>query len=288
MSKGISLHIGINSVDDTHYRTSIFAADGWNGALKGCEIDATALEQLAQSRGFKTRKLLTKEATRKNVVAEIERAATNLEKGDYFFLTYSGHGSQVRDLSGDEKQDAHVALADRRDETWCLYDAQLLDDELYGLWSKFEDGVRILVISDSCHSGTVTRGGIDGSSLIPPEGMAYRFMPKAGMTATYKSHKAFYDQLQSKTSKRSRIKARVLLFSGCQDFEMSREDQSSEQPGGLFTKSILSAWKSEAYSNYADFFRAVKNNMPDEKQAPNYYAFGEEGVSFEQEAPFVI
>jgi hypothetical protein len=43
------------------------------------------------------------------------------------------------------------------DETWCLYDGQLLDDELHGAWEKFQAGVRILVFSDSCHSGTVLK-----------------------------------------------------------------------------------------------------------------------------------
>ena len=288
MPKGISLHIGLNCVDDKHYRTSIFEGDGWDGALKGCEADATAFEGLARSMGFNPKKLLTREATRQNVTKEIGSAAAHLKTGDYFFLSYSGHGSQVRDLSGDEKEDADIGLADRRDETWCLYDAQLLDDELYELWSLFNDGVRIFVISDSCHSGTVTRGDIDGSLLIPPTGMAYRFMPKTGMTATYKSHKVFYDQLQSKENNRAMIRAQVLLFSGCQDYEMSREDQISDQPGGLFTKSILSAWESEEFSTYVDFFEAVKNHMPDEEQTPNYYIFGGGDTDFEQQAPLVI
>jgi hypothetical protein len=38
-----------------------------------------------------------------------------------------------------------------------LYDRQLIDNELYALWARFRPGVRICVISDSCHSGTVTR-----------------------------------------------------------------------------------------------------------------------------------
>ena len=41
-------------------------------------------------------------------------------------------------MSGDEP--------DHRDETWCLYDGEIIDDELLDLWSGFGKGVRILVI----------------------------------------------------------------------------------------------------------------------------------------------
>ena len=74
-------------------------------------------------------------------------AGKTLSSGDFFFLTYSGHGGQVPDVTGEE--------ADKQDETWCLYDGQLIDDELYLELSRFAAGVRILVLSDSCHSGTV-------------------------------------------------------------------------------------------------------------------------------------
>ena len=38
------------------------------------------------------------------------------------------------------------------DETGCLYDGELIDDELYAALANFAAGVRIFVLSDSCHS----------------------------------------------------------------------------------------------------------------------------------------
>jgi hypothetical protein len=70
-----------------------------------------------------------------------------LYPGDLFLISYSGHGSQVPDPSE----------PDQRSETWVLWNRQLIDDELYALWGRFRPGVRILLISDSCHSGTVSR-----------------------------------------------------------------------------------------------------------------------------------
>ena len=116
---------------------------------------------------MKSTLLLTKKATRANVLAAMRAAAKTLQAGDLLFLTYSGHGGQVPDVTGEED--------DKQDETWCLYDGQLIDDELYLELSRFAAGVRILVLSDSCHSGTVTRATAfrDGSpagrsKMMPP------------------------------------------------------------------------------------------------------------------------
>ena len=62
-------------------------------------------------RDFKSTLLLTKAATSKNVIAAIADAAATLHSGDFFLLSYSGHGGQVPDTNGDETEDD-------MDETW--------------------------------------------------------------------------------------------------------------------------------------------------------------------------
>src|SRR6187397_378801 len=142
MAQGLSLHIGLNSVNPKHYA-------GWSGKLTACEADANDMASIAGSRKFASKKLLTKKATRSAVKSAIAAAAKKLKSGDIFFITYSGHGGQLPDQNGDED--------DGLDETWCLYDGELVDDELFAAWANFRSGVRILVLSDSCHSGTVAR-----------------------------------------------------------------------------------------------------------------------------------
>ena len=89
MAKGISLHIGLNSVNPNSYA-------GWDGKLNACEADANDMQALVNSRGFKSNKLLTAKATRAAVAAGISDAAKKLVLGDMFLLTYSGHGGQHR------------------------------------------------------------------------------------------------------------------------------------------------------------------------------------------------
>src|SRR5262249_38382236 len=137
------------------------------------------------SRGMKSTVLLTKKATRAATLGGIRGAAKTLDRGDLFFLTYSGHGGQVPDVTGEER--------DKKDETWCLYDGQLIDDELYAELAAFEPGVRVLVLSDSCHSGTVTREAPVPGTL--PD-LRPKWMPEAVAMRTYREHKAFYDKLQ--------------------------------------------------------------------------------------------
>ena len=113
MAKGISCHIGVNRVDLGHY-------DGWSGPLVACEYDAEDLQDIAGNIGYRTTMLLTQAATRDAVMTNARQAAENLSGGDIFLLTYSGHGGQVPDVNGGER--------DVEDETSCLYDGELLAD----------------------------------------------------------------------------------------------------------------------------------------------------------------
>ncbi|MBS1794637.1 MAG: caspase family protein [Acidobacteria bacterium] len=140
MAQGISINIGLNNINPAHYTV--------DGILKGCENDAEFMAKLAESRNFQVRKLIGSAANTKNVVTAITDASGLLKAGDTMLITYSGHGGQIKDSNNNE--------GDGFDETWCLYDRQMIDDEMFELWTKFDEGVRILVISDSCHSGTVT------------------------------------------------------------------------------------------------------------------------------------
>lgn len=149
-----SLHIGVNRVDPARY-------GGWDGALSGCENDARTMTSIAQAEGFRTSQLFTANATSANVLAEIAEAARMLTTGGIFLLTYAGHGGQRPNTGADPEED-------QQDETWVLYDRQLLDDELELAFTTFAPGVSIVLLSDSCHSGTVHRG-MDAAQLALAE-----------------------------------------------------------------------------------------------------------------------
>ena len=284
MARGMSVHIGLNAVDPDHY-------SGWDGALSACEFDANDMEAIAEKRGFEPRtKLLTREATSDAITKAIESAAGELEQGDIFFITYSGHGGQVPDTNGEGE-------SDESDETWLAFDRQIVDDELYALWTKFKPGVRVIVLSDSCHSGSVNRG-IEDEEVVPDpvktaeeaakQNPRFRALPRDKMIETYEQNEDLYDGIQnrvaSSTTSTSELQTRVLLISGCQDDQLSRDGFKN----GAFTGKLLQIWDEGAWKGgYSAFHEAIRSKMPDD-QKPNYNPIGPEDADFEQQDPFTV
>ena len=278
MPKGLALAIGLNSVNPKHY-------GGWSGDLNACEADAEDMANISKSGKFKVKTLLTKAATRKNVVAEISKAAKTLKAGDIFMLSYSGHGGQLPDMNNDEP--------DSQDETWCLYDGEMVDDELYAEFGKFKPDVRILVFSDSCHSGTVVKMAYyqaTGNVKTPAIGSSnakYRFMPSDVALRTYRNNRKFYDAILSDKAiagAQEKVKASVLLLSGCQDNQFSADGDFN----GLFTGQLLKVWKNGNFKgDYKKFHKAIVQSMPP-AQTPNYFRAGKTSPKFESQSPFTV
>ena len=121
-------------------------------------VDAHDMAAIAKASGMKSTVLLTRKGTRANALAAIRGASRQLKAGDLFFLTYSGHGGQVPDVTGEE--------GDKKDETWCLYDGELIDDELYLELSRFAKG--FVCGFRQRHSGNVTRAPLPEPAHVRP------------------------------------------------------------------------------------------------------------------------
>ncbi|KRB43023.1 caspase family protein [Terrabacter sp. Root181] len=288
MATGFSLHIGLNSVSSRHYL-------GWSGELVACENDARDMATLAQSLDYaETKVLLTRAATAKAVIAGIRGTAQKMAAGDAFLLTYSGHGGQVTDTNGDEAVRDYGEMGekpDRKDETWCLYDRQLIDDELWALWAEFPARSRVFVHSDSCHSGTVSRGPLDepdwdavaGVDAARGRGRAARAarprtrdMPVHVALEVQKARAATYARIQREVPPReaNSVKATVALVSGCQDNQTSLDGDVN----GLFTETLLQVWDGGSYEgSFHDLRNQVVQLMP-ATQTPNYYVVGRSNV----------
>jgi len=219
MSKGIALHIGINKVDNEYYGVEI-------PPLLACENDAIEWEKISQSKGFNSQVLLSSSATADNIIKQIKNSAKQLKSGDVFFLTYSGHGSQIPDLNHDEE--------DSLDECWIAYDKPILDDELEILWTKFNEGVKIVLISDSCHSGTMVKS-LKRRKILHPRNLS--FTVRNQIWSDHKKYNKLIKKLDKLADKKGNLelKANIICLSACQDYQLAFEGENH----GLFTECLL-------------------------------------------------
>jgi uncharacterized caspase-like protein len=140
--------------------------------LRGCVNDVRNLQAtLTRRYGFARRDIVTlldHAASKKAIEAAIGGLVRGGRRGDVLLVHFSGHGSNVPDDDGDE--------ADSRDEILCPTDLDwkkpLRDDFLRATFDKLRPGVSLTVITDCCHSGTITR------AINPPDAPRLeRFLP---------------------------------------------------------------------------------------------------------------
>ncbi|PYS78955.1 MAG: hypothetical protein DMF67_10685 [Acidobacteria bacterium] len=116
--------------------------------LKTAASDAREVERvLRESYGFQTRLLVN--ATRSQIVAALSAYRRELDANANLVIYYAGHGYNDRD-------------ADKA--YWLPVDATLDDVSNWIIADEITTGIRVIpakhviVISDSCYSGTLTRG----------------------------------------------------------------------------------------------------------------------------------
>lgn len=269
-ANGLSLHLGLNHVDPAHYA-------GWDGPLTACESDAKDMHGIAQACGFNSHLLLTGAATATEVMTFILRAAGKLKRDDLLFLSFSGHGGQVPDSNGNE--------AGGLDETWALYDRQLVEDEFYTLWGRFVPGVRILIVSDAGTNATALRT-LPANARGDGAQVRSRVLPEDVARKTYEQNSGLYDGIQNVHFKGNAapVAATVLFFSGCQPNQIAVEGPQN----GLFTEQIKKVWDEGRFNGgYRLFHRQIAARLPP-TQSPGYARIGAPHPVFERRKPFTI
>lgn len=278
MAKGLSVHVGVNRVN----------APGIDvPELRGCESDAWAMNDIARAAGFiSDGPILNEKARFDSVIEAIESAASQLSDGDIFLFTFAGHGVRrgAQNLLGEED--------DLKDESIVLHDRILLDDVFKSLlWPEFKEGVRILAVADSCHSGstflslsgptlhpvgfpdpglisTANLGGSD-SSVLQTLGIGevtadtrVREIPAEQKEEHLRLLEPFFkglrERIDSKPESERIVKASLLTLAACKDGETTADNL----PHGVFTQALIDVWGNGSFDgNYADFRNAIQQEL---------------------------
>lgn len=195
---------------------------GTKAELAGCVNDVTVMLKLLPDRlnfDVSNRRVLVDAdlaryrdragpPTKANIINGLKWLADGARPGDSLFWHYSGHGTSVKDKSGDEKDGLDEALVPADYERAGM----ITDDEVYEVFLKhLPAGVRVTAINDCCHSGTI----MDLEYGFVWTGERFGDPPKR------RTRDFVQDSIKH-------CNADVLLLSGCKDAQTSADTHSTK------------------------------------------------------------
>ncbi|HQW44924.1 MAG: caspase family protein [Chitinophagaceae bacterium] len=201
--------------------------------LDGCINDARSIHSIITSRfQFKTEKvdtLYNDAATRVGIEKEMLALLDKSNPNDIAFIYYAGHGSRVPNSLSEEvdKIDESMVPSD----TWKPGVEDLRDKQLAGIYNKFIDkGVKLTVIMDCCHSGSLSRG--------PNDPGRFRFIADANYDAKDATKPIVPE---------TRPEGTFLIISAAQDNEYAQEQRDENNtPHGAFTIAFIQALQQQS------------------------------------------
>lgn len=251
---------------------------GTDFQLGGCENDARNWASLFAANGADdVDELIGADMTREAMLGALRSHVSALKRGDRFWFSYSGHGTQVRDRDADE--------ADGLDEALCPQDLRaagvITDDELFGIFSEAGSGEQCVGFFDCCFSGTIDRFAPPLTQVIPKYGMPVerparrvKFLPPAvwedSPTELFRMRKQLEradPARRAERSARSAFRRRgALSFSACSDTEVTYDAFAGDEPCGIFSYVALGVWPKIAGQEprYRDWEKAIRTRLPSE------------------------
>ena len=232
----------------TKKRALLFAINKYGGGnnLNGCINDQQAIKEKLNMffPSFDVKTYTDSEVTKKRFAAEIDSAIAALRPDDTLLISYSGHGTQLRDDNKDEP--------DGYDEALYLFDGPFRDDTFNVLLHKIPEGAKVIILLDSCFSGTATRE-INGF------GKKGRFIQTKNYKPGLRSKKRFAKSYDN---------AKWLTISGCGEHQTSADAFINNKYRGAFTYYALKALYTTM--TYEQWFNKIKTYLPSEdfEQAP--------------------
>lgn len=216
---------------------------GTKSELNGCINDVNNMSTLLLSKGYHC-KLLTDDSldkpTKKNILTCWKWLLDGSTKEIFFH--YSGHGSWIYDVNGDEK--------DKKDETLCPLDFEtngmITDDEIRELLvNKVPSDCRLVSLIDACHSET----SFD---------LKYVYRPVTSIIHIFDTEK-----YTLQTQDYMETKGNVIMISGCKDTETSADIYVAGKNQGALTYSFLKVLTTR--STFSEIIKDINNYIKKNK-----------------------
>jgi pimeloyl-ACP methyl ester carboxylesterase len=253
-----ALLVGIDSYPD--------AVPSLNGCVNDINAFTTLLRERAAQDSFQLnlQSLTNSQASRQNVIDGFRQHLSRAGEDDVVIFYYSGHGSQSH-----TPPELWFLEPDHLDETLVCHDSRLpgnfdlADKEL----AVLIDGVasrnpHILVILDSCHSGSGTRAPLQSSdSKVRRMATETRVRPvESYLAPPYELRRALSDGVTNFTGRAGfRLPVgRHILMAACREDEEAKETAADGQARGVFSSCLAQCIEAMGTRfTYRDLFKRV-------------------------------
>ena len=270
----MTLHALLVGINDYHPEAKVTP-------LRGCVNDVTAMQAYLKKKFQGSENITTlvnEKASRENVINGFKKTliGKHVEEGDIVLFFYSGHGStsptapEFAALGNDTRE---------TDETLVLYDSRLkngsdlADKELALLLAAVNQSANIIVILDSCHSGSATRNvaKADEIKLGTP-----KFEPpsKDVVSKNLKQYLTLDGFDYSNMEKLKIPLSKHVLLAACGRDELAYE---APEPHALFTDTLLKLLDTlPTTSSYTDVHKYLYTRLRTlaRKQTPQLKPYG--------------
>ncbi len=245
----IALYIAVNEYRDKKVKD-----------LRGCVADATAVRDVMEScydlrryafiKNSKATKISIESALLElhTVSRDAQKQLAKTGRKHTVLIYFAGHGDRVEDTNEKNRE------ADFLDETWVPHDGNLRDgkrdirDDTIHYWMRriaLETNAHVVLISDSCHSGTLYRDVSDVAerSLTRDKGPVRKGGPEPAADAVV-------------------LPPGCVAFGACSDRQSALEKVIDGQRRGIFSTALVSELKdARRGTTYAGLFRRVAAKM---------------------------
>jgi len=184
--------------------------------------------------------LTNSQATRAAIQSALQSILAAADADDVCVFYYAGHGRTVTDA-------VPLDEADNLDETLCVYDGDITDDELSS-WTCWTCAGVFAVFLDSCFSGGAIRMASPGLRTINPAGP----VPLPG--------DGFATDLVLRTRDLNDCTSRIVVSTACDDDELSVESPIWQH--GLYTHCLLNAMSSASLDTNSNGELSIEEAQP--------------------------
>lgn len=236
--------------------------------LEGCVNDINAIEEYLKERIDQQNyqphivKLPNEDATRQAVIDNFEQHLGKAGSNDVALFYYSGHGSQEPappefwHLEPD-RMDETLVCWDSRTSNWDLADKELA----YLIGEVAKNNPHIVVILDSCHSGSGTRDAIQKGVRHAPADRRPRELKDfifslSDLGEITKSSEDAANSTEEKSSSWNLPQGKHVLLAACRDREVASEYSVDGKQRGAFSYFLLDTLtKSNNILSYRELFK---------------------------------